>query len=127
MLGGDTNQDKCEEDYADPPGIEGLDSPIREEEVKNAIEHLKLNKSSGSDGILADMLKNSLEHILSLLVLLFNHVIDTGQYPSAWSGAIIVPIHKRGDKDNPDNYRGVSLLSILGKVFAHILNKRLTL
>ena len=73
------------------------------------------------------MLKNSLEHILSLLVLLFNHVFDTGQYPSAWSVAIIVPIHKSGDKDDPDNYRGVSLLSILGKVFAHILYKRLTL
>ena len=127
VLGGDTNQDKGEEDYADPPGTEGLDSPISEEEVKNAIEHLKLNKSSGSDGILADMLKNSLEHILSLLVLLFNHVFDTGQYPSAWSGAIIVPIHKSGDKDDPNNYRGVSLLSILGKVFAHILNKGLTL
>ena len=42
-----------------------------------------------------------------------------GQYPSAWSGAIIVPIHKNGDKDDPDNYRGVSLLSILGKVFTH--------
>ena len=40
MLGGDTNQDKGEEDDADPPGIQGLDSPISEEEVKNAIEHV---------------------------------------------------------------------------------------
>ena len=123
VLGGDTNPDKGEEDYADPPGIEGLDIPISEEEVKNAIEHLKLNKSPGPDGILAETLKNSLEHTLSLFVLFFNHVFDTGQYPSAWSGAIIVPIHKSGDKDDPDNYRGISLLSILGKVFAHILNK----
>ena len=117
----------CEEDYSDPPGIEGLDSPICEEEVKKATEHLTLNKSPGPDGSLAERLKNSFEHILSLLVLLFNHVFDTGQYPSTWSGAIIVPIHKSGDKDDPDNYRGVSLLNILGKVFAHILNKRLTL
>ena len=73
------------------------------------------------------MPKNSLEHILSFLVLLFSHVFVTGQYPSAWSGAIIVPIHRSGDKDNPDNYRDVSLLSILGKVFAHVLNKRLTM
>ena len=67
------------------------------------MDHLKLNRSPGPDGVLAEMLKNSLEHILSFLVLLFNHVFDTGQYPSAWSGAIIVPIHKSGDKDNPDN------------------------
>ena len=65
--------------------------------------------------------------ILSSLGLLFNHVFVTGQHPSAWSGAIIVPIHKSGEKDNLDNYRGVSLLSILGKVFAHVLNKRLTM
>ena len=62
VLGSDTNPDKGEEDYTDPPGIEGLDSPISEEEVKNAIEHLKLNKSPGPDGILAEMPKNSLEH-----------------------------------------------------------------
>ena len=73
------------------------------------------------------MLRNSLEHKLSFLALLFNHVFDTGQYPSAWSGAVIVPIYKSGDKDNPDNYSGVSLLSILEKVFAHVLNKRLTM
>ena len=114
-----------EDDYVDPPCIECLDSPISEEEVRKATDHLKLNKSPGPDGILAEMLKNSLEHILSFLVLLFNHVFDTGQYPSAWSGAIIFPIHKSGDKDNPVNYWGVSLLSILGKVFAHNLNKRL--
>ena len=86
-----------------------------------------MNKSPGPDGILAEMLKNSLGHILSFLVLLFNHECHTGQYPSAWSGAVIVPIYKSGDKDNPDNYRGASLLSILGKVFAHVLNKRLTM
>ena len=57
---------------------------------------------------------------------LFNHIFDTGEYPTAWTGAIIIPIHKSGNKNDPDNYRGVSLLSILGKVFAHILNKRLS-
>ncbi len=106
VLGGDTNPGKGKDDYADPPDTEGLDSPISEEEVTNAIELLKLNKSPGPDGILAERLKNSLEHIPSLLVLLFNHVFDTVQYPNAWSG---------------------SLLSILRKSFAYIINKRLTL
>ena len=49
-----------------------------------------------------------------------------GEYPTAWTSAIIIPIHKSGNKNDPDNYRGVSLLSILGKVFAHILNKGLS-
>ena len=37
-----------------------------------------------------------------------------------------MPIHKSGNPDIPDNYRGISLLSILGKSFSHILNKRIT-
>ena len=61
------------------------------------------------------------------LFCFFNHVFDTGQYPSALSAAIIVPIHKSGDKDNPDNFPDDSLPSILGKVFAHVFNKRLTM
>ena len=73
------------------------------------------------------MLKNALKHILPFLVLVSDHVFDTEQYTSAWNGAIIVPVYNSGDKDYPDNYRGVSLLSSLGKAFAHVLNKRLTM
>lgn len=72
------------------------------------------------------MFTKSLEHILSLFVLVFNHAFNTGQFPSARSGAIIVPIYKRRDKDDSDNYRGVSQLCVLEKTSAHILNKRLT-
>jgi hypothetical protein len=39
---------------------------------------------------------------------------------------IIVPIHKKGDVDNSDNYRGVALTSVVSKVYTNILNKRLT-
>lgn len=107
--------------------VDALDRPITSEEISNAIKHLKSNKSAGLDGILAEMLKCSSSRILPLLEQLFNAIFDTGQYPEVWTQAVIIPIHKAGSKDNPDNYRGVSLLSILGKVFAHILNKRLTL
>jgi hypothetical protein len=72
------------------------------------------------------MLQSSLDTIRPFLVNLFNSIFETGEYPEDWAYAIIVPIHKSGDRDNPDNYRGVSLLSILGKAFAYILNKRLT-
>jgi hypothetical protein len=42
-----------------------------------------------------------------------------------WCQSIIVPIFKKGDDQNPDNYRGISLLSVVSKVFTSILNKRL--
>ena len=111
---------------ANPAGTECLDKPIELSEIVSAITKLKGNKSPGLDGILAEMLKNSLEHILPFLVQLFNRIFDTGVYPSAWTSAIIAPLHKNGDIDNPDNYRGVSLLRVAGKVFAQILNERLT-
>ena len=83
VLGDETNLGRGEDDYVDPPGIECLDSPISKKEVRKATDHLKLNRSAGPDSILAEMLKKPLEHILSFLVLLFNHVFVTGQYPSA--------------------------------------------
>ena len=83
VLGDETNLGRGEDDYVDPPGIECLDSPISKKEVRKATDHLKLNRSAGPDSILAEMLKKPLKHILSFLVLLFNHVFVTGQYPSA--------------------------------------------
>ena len=122
-------------DEADPHSVDVLDSPITEEEIIRAVEDLKSKKLPGTDGIMAEMIKTSLPQILPFifyfLVALFNRIFDTGEYPTAWTGAIIIPVHKGGNKNDPDNYRGwgwggVSLLSILGKVFAHILNKRLS-
>ena len=56
---------------------------------------------------------------------LFNKSFDKGIYPSDWAKAIIVPIHKKGDIHLVDNYRGVSLLSIVSKCYTSILNTRL--
>ena len=116
MLEGDVDQDQNHvADCDDPPDTECLDKPIDADEIIRAVKHLKANKPPGLDGILAEMITYSLEQTLSFLTKLFNHIFDTGQYPNAWSGGIIVPIHKSGDTDNPDDYCGVSLLTIFGK------------
>ena len=52
--------------------------------------------------------------------------LSSGLYPENWSEAIIQPLFKKGDPENPDNYRGISLLSICSKLYSYILNKRLT-
>ena len=49
-----------------------------------------------------------------------------GYFPEFWSESIIVPIHKKWDAESPGNYRGVSLLSVVSKIFTYDLNKRLT-
>ena len=103
-----------------------LDRPITSEEVCQSFKTLNITKSPGPDGILAGMLKHSADCILPYVVELFNCIFSSGVYPLAWSGAVIVPIHKSGNPDIPDNYREISLLSILSKSFSHILNKRIT-
>ena len=60
-----------------------------------------------------------------MLCVLFNKLIETGVYPDEWCRAIIFPIYKKGDVNIPDNYRGISLLSCVSKVFTKILNNRL--
>jgi hypothetical protein len=52
-------------------------------------------------------------------------LFDTGTYPSERSRSVIIPLFKKGDKDSPENYRGISLLSTVSKVFTSVLNRRL--
>ena len=59
--------------------------------------------------------------MILFITKLFNTIFDKGIYPSDWAKAIIVPIHKKGDIHLADNYRGVSLLSIVSKCYTSIL------
>ena len=56
---------------------------------------------------------------------LFNQVFSSGQFPIAWTEAIIQPLHKKGNTQDPNNYRGISLLNVCSKLYSYILNKRL--
>ena len=102
-----------------------LDGVIGENEILKAISKLKDGKAAGIDGIMGEMVKRSKHVITPFLVKYFNALFCKGYYPLKWSEAIIVPLHKKGDTNLPDNYRGISLLSILSKVFTHIINERL--
>jgi hypothetical protein len=107
------------------PSIDCLDAPITEEEVIRALRDLKNGKAGGPDEVLPEMLKAAGSSITKLLLELFNAIFESGEYPEPWSQAIIIPLHKKGDTRVPDNFRGISLLSIIGKCYTSILNKRL--
>ena len=58
---------------------------------------------------------------------LFNIILDTGIIPKDWCISLIHPIYKnKGDSGDPDNYRGISLISCVGKLFTMAINERLT-
>ena len=71
------------------------------------------------------MLKCIIEFNPNILLKVFNSVLQQNLSISDWFISIITPIHKKGPKMDPDNYRGISLISCLYKLLTAILNKRL--
>ena len=102
-----------------------LNSPITAEEIKKAIQKLKCKKAAGVDGISAEFYKYGCNELLPALELLFNTILTNGEYPSRWATGIIHPVHKKGDHGVPDNYRKITVMPCIGKLFESILNNRL--
>ena len=112
--------------YNDNPVFDALNCPIQTEEIKKALKRTKNKKAVGSDGIASEFLKFSNGHLNGPLTALFNHILNSGEYPDQWSEGFINPIHKKESKSEPGNYRKVTVLPALGKLFDIILNSRLT-
>jgi hypothetical protein len=102
-----------------------LDSPFTESEVQKVIAGLKSNKSPGEDLILNEFIKTSANMLITFYTNLFNTVFESGEVPEAWTSGLIIPIYKKGDPTDPSNYRGITLVSALGKVYTKLLNDRL--
>ena len=76
------------------------------------------HKAAGSDGLGARILKIAAPAISLPLSRLINHCIDIGTFPSAWKTAKVTPIYKgQGCKDDKNNYRPISVLPLLSKIF----------
>ena len=90
-----------------------------DEEVYGMLSSLDVSKASGPDGVSARMLKMTAEFIAPSVCKLFNISLQTGRVPQGWKQSIIVPVPKTSAACTPDNYRPVSLLSVLSKVLEH--------
>ena len=77
------------------------------------------------DGILIQFIKSCTDQIVPFLTVLFNKYFEQSYLPAEWSTSISAPIHKTGNTDDPNNYRGVSLLPEISKNFTSIINTRL--
>ena len=93
-----------------------------------ALKHLKNNKSHGTDMILNEFLKCAEDKMIDIFVYIFNIILETGFFPEDWTKGILRPIYKnKGSRDDPQNYRGISILSCFSKLFTSILNNRITM
>ena len=102
-----------------------MDKEFSPDEISSGIQSLKLNKSSGSDTISNEMIKTGILSLRPHLCNLFNHILSSECYPKLWSKSYIVPIFKKGNHNDPANYRGISIGSCTGKLFTLLMNKRL--
>ena len=106
---------------------ESLNAPFTSDEINKILKNLKRNKSSGLDSIKNEYIIHTKELMMPIYVKLFNIILDTGLIPASWTEGLIVPIYKnKGSKEDPNNYRPITLLSCIGKVFTSLLNERIT-
>lgn len=103
-----------------------LDVNFSEQELRRVIFSLNNNKSPGIDNITAEILKTSYEFISPFLLPLYNRIFNSSEYPRSWGEGIIAPIFKKGDVNEASNYRGITLISVLAKVYSQLLLNRLT-
>ena len=102
-----------------------LDTEILQGEVRSAIKSLASNKSPGLDGLIPEIFKASEPIITPFITKLFNTVFRSNVYPRAWTESFITPIFKKGDTNDTNNYRGVTLIKIIAKLYSKILHDRL--
>ena len=102
-----------------------LDQPITVSEIRCAVKSLKRNKTPGNDQLLNEYFVECIDILASHLCDIFNGILNSGYYPASWMEGLIIPLHKKGDKSEVNNYRGITLLSCLSKLFTTVLNKRI--
>lgn len=125
------NQTENEGDHVDNMHLDDTDEVLNRHitvaEIRKCIDALKQGKSPGGDCILNEYIKSTKEIFLPLYESLFNKIFDTGILPTPWLEGAITPIYKnKGNTSEPNNYRPITILSCLSKVFTAVLNNRLT-
>ena len=86
---------------------------VTPEMIANTIKKIKDNKSPGVDGIPPKLFKEIVEQINAPLAKVFNLSLEEGIVPSELKEANITPLYKKGSRNKPENYRPVSLPSVV--------------
>lgn len=130
----ETWENFLEEEYAGSPRMElliplisdtELDRDFTLGELETALARSKPGKAPGPDGINNDFLKNLTANMQRILLTLYNKILAEETLPTEWAISKLFLIHKKGDKDNPMNYRGIALLNNILKILTNLITLRL--
>ena len=101
------------------------DFSINQEGVRKLLANIKPHTACGPDNIPARLLKEASDELAPIFCLLFNATLHQGKIPRDWKTANVTPIFKKGDKHKPENYRPISLTSIICKTIEHIIHSQI--
>jgi hypothetical protein len=116
----------------DTPTLEGCNDQPTWDEVRDVLKSLPRNKACGIDGIPGELLKIVYEEqepgtdLAKAIWRIIHTIWSTAKVPECLEAAVVVPVPKKGDLTDPDNYRGISLISVILKVVSKIATVRLT-
>lgn len=102
-----------------------LDFEMIVEEIEHAAKKMKYGKACGYDNYCNEMILALVKTYPKVLLKLFNDILRSSEVIPGWALGMIVPIYKDGPKLDAANYRGITLISCLGKLFLSVLNNRL--
>ena len=91
------------------------------------LSNLSKSKATGLDRISPRLLRECPVLISESLTLIFNRTINTSIFPDEWKYAKVIPIHKHGKRNCTDNYRPISLIPVVAKVFERVIYDQLSL
>ncbi|MES9882009.1 MAG: reverse transcriptase family protein, partial [Sedimenticola sp.] len=98
--------------------------PITTDEVEYAVKRLNTNKAADSMDLTSEHLKFGGKSLTVFLVDLLNYMARAKSVSPILKEGLLSPIYKKGDVTNPSNYRGITVTSVILKIFEHIINKR---
>ena len=103
-----------------------LSEPISTREVASALKKLRRNKAAGVDGIRAEHLFHAQAMLLQPMTVACTHLLLV-EIPDCLCRGVIHPIFKAGERADPSNYRGITVTPVLFKLFAMVLEARLSI
>ncbi len=100
---------------------------VTEEEITRALKRMKNGETSDGNFVVVEMLKSAGRELRELIASMFTEIMrPQAQVPEAWRKTVVKVLFKKGDELAPGNYRPISILPILYKLFARIICSRIT-
>ena len=101
------------------------DHPIRRRKVEAAVQSLNIGKSAGVNNIPAELVQAGEEDVITTLKTICNRIWQTGEWPTPWTQSLVITLPKKGNPQQCQNYRTISLISHPSKVILKIMLNRL--